>query len=244
MLRTLLALLFVIVFLILSIPIWLFLSILGLFNKHAKDVIGYKCVAWAFGVVAFLGGAKYQVKGFENIPKDKAVLYIGNHQSFFDVILGYHLCPPITGFLSKKTFERVPLLNIWMKLNYCIFLTRTDPRQDLKLILKAQDYIKNGISMFVFPEGTRSKTGEMAPFHEASVKIATKTGAPIVPVAFTNTREIFETHLPRMKKTKVIVTYLPPVYPDTLEGENKKKVGAYVQSLIQAQLEEDKKLVQ
>jgi 1-acyl-sn-glycerol-3-phosphate acyltransferase len=47
-----------------------------------------------------------------------------------------------------------------------------------------------------------------------------------------------------MKKTKVIVTYLPPVYPDTLEGENKKKVGAYVQSLIQAQLDEDKKLVQ
>jgi 1-acyl-sn-glycerol-3-phosphate acyltransferase len=97
--------------------------------------------------------------------------------------------------------------------------------------------------MFVFPEGTRSKTGEMAPFHEASMKIATKTGAPIIPVAFTNTREIFETHLPRMKKTKVIVTYMPPVYPYQLEGENKKKVGAYIQSLIQKQLDEDAKLI-
>lgn len=243
MIRTLLALLFVIIFLICSIPVWGFLFILGLFNKHARDEIGYKCVAWAFGVVAFLGGAKYEVHGLENIPKDKAVLYIGNHQSFFDVILGYHLCPPVTGFLSKKTFEKVPLLNVWMKLNYCIFLTRTDPRQDLKLILKAQDYIKNGISMFVFPEGTRSKNGEMAPFHEASLKIATKTNAPIVPVAFTNTREVFEAHLPRMKKTKVIVTYMPPVYPDTLEGEDKKHPGTYVQGLIKEQLEKDKKLV-
>lgn len=243
MLRTLAVLIFVIVFLIISIPIWGILSIIGLFNKQAKDIIGYKCVAWAFGVVAFLGGARYEVKGLENIPKDQAVLFVGNHQSFFDVILGYHLCPPITGFLSKKTFEKVPLLSVWMKLNYCIFLTRTDPRQDLKLILKAQEHIKNGISMFVFPEGTRSKTGEMAPFHEASVKIATKTKAPIVPVAFTNTREVFETHLPFMKKTKVIITYMPPVYADKLEGEDKKKVGAYLQGLIQKQLDEDAKLI-
>ncbi|SDB51420.1 1-acyl-sn-glycerol-3-phosphate acyltransferase [Pseudobutyrivibrio sp. YE44] len=243
MIRTLLALIFVVIFLIVSIPIWGLLFILGLFNKKAKDRIGYKCVAWAFGVVAFLGGARYQVKGLENIPKDTPVLYIGNHQSFFDVILGYHLCPPVTGFLSKQTFEKVPLLNVWMKMNYCLFLTRTNPRQDLKLIIQAQEFIKQGVSMFVFPEGTRSKTGEMAPFHEASLKIATKTGCPIIPVAFTNTREVFETHLPRMKKTKVIITFCPPVDPNALEGEDKKHPGVYVQKNIQAQLDEDAKLL-
>ena len=68
MLRTIISVLFVVIFLIVSIPIWLILLILGLFNKHAKDVWAYNIVAWAFGVVAFLSGVKYEVHGFENIP--------------------------------------------------------------------------------------------------------------------------------------------------------------------------------
>ena len=243
MIRSILTFTFVLVFLIVSIPIWLILLIIGLFYKNLKDKLAYNIVAWALGVVAFLAGAKYEVHGYENIPKDKAVLFIGNHQSFFDVVIAYHLCPAVTGFLSKKTFEKVPLLNVWMYMNYCLFLTRTDPRQDLKLIIKAQEYIKSGISMFIFPEGTRSKTGELQDFHEASFKIATKTGCPIVPVCFTNTREVFETHLPFLKKTKVIVTFCPPVDPTSLEGENKKRIGLYVRSIIQEQLDADAKLI-
>ena len=239
MLRTILVITFVVIFLIVSIPVWLILLIIGLFNKHLKDILAYKTVAWAFGVIAFISGVKYEVHGLENIPKDRSVLFIGNHQSFFDVILGYHLCPAVTGFMSKKTFEKVPLLNVWMKMNYCLFLTRTDPRQDLKLILKAQDFIKAGINIFIFPEGTRSKTGEMADFHEASFKIATKTGCPIIPVSFTNTREVLETHAPRIKSTHVVITFGSPIDPSSLEQDNKKHIGAYVKSLIQAQLDED-----
>jgi 1-acyl-sn-glycerol-3-phosphate acyltransferase len=104
MLRSILTVTFVTLFLIASIPIWPILLLIGLFNKPLKDRWAYNCVVWAFGVVAFLAGAKYEVHGLENIPKDKAVLYIGNHQSFFDVILAYHLCPPVTGFMSKMTF--------------------------------------------------------------------------------------------------------------------------------------------
>ena len=135
MIRTIITILFVVIFLICSIPIWPILLLIGLFNKKTKEKWAYKIVAWAFGIVAFLAGAKYEVRGLENIPKDKSVLFIGNHQSFFDVVLAYHICPAVTGFMSKKTFEKVPLLNIWMHMNYCLFLTRTDPRQDLKLIM-------------------------------------------------------------------------------------------------------------
>ncbi|CBK73347.1 1-acyl-sn-glycerol-3-phosphate acyltransferase [Butyrivibrio fibrisolvens 16/4] len=243
MVRTIFTVLFITIFLIISIPIWAILFILGLFNKRAKDVIDYKIVAWAFGVVAFIAGAKYEVHGLENIPKDKAVLFVGNHQSYFDVVIGYHLCPAVTGFLAKDDIRKVPLLSTWMVMNYCLFLTRTDPRQDLKLILKAQEHIKAGINMFVFPEGTRSKTGEMAEFHEASLKVATKTNSLIVPVCFTNTRQVLEAHMPKCKRAKVIVTFLPPIDPNALEGENKKRPGAYIQGIMAKQLEADKKLL-
>lgn len=243
MLRLIIVLLFVVIFLILSIPVWGILAIVGLFSKEKKDKIGYSIVAWAFSVVWHLSGVKPIINGYENIPKDKSVLFIGNHASFFDVVLTYSICPAVTGFLSKETFEKVPLLGIWMKMNYCLFLTRKDPRQDLKLILKAQDFIKSGINMFVFPEGTRSTDGTMAEFHEASFKIATKTGAPIIPVCITNTREIFEAHLPFIRSKKVVITFLPPVDYASLEGDDKKYVGAYVKKLMIPQLEADKKLI-
>ncbi len=241
MIRTIIVLLFVIIFLIISIPIWLVLAIIGLFNKPLKDKISFRIVAGAFHIVWWLSGVKPTVKGLEKVPTDKPVLYVANHLSFFDVILTYSLCPGVTGFLSKKTFEKVPLLNVWMHMNYCIFLTRTDPRTDLKLILKAIDYIKAGVSMFVFPEGTRSKDGTMADFHEATMKLATKTGCPVVPVAITGTRAILEDHLPAIKAGKVSITYCDPIDPAALTGDDKKYLGAYVKGIIEKQLEADKK---
>lgn len=239
MLRLIIVLLFVIVFLILSIPVWGVLWIVGRFSKEKRDKASYAIVKWAFSVVWHLSGVKLTLQGFENIPMNRSVLFIGNHQSIFDVVLTYSLSPHVTGFLSKETIKKVPLLSTWMKLNYCIFLTRTDPRADLKLILQAQEHIKNGISMFVFPEGTRSKNGKLNEFHEASFRLATKTGAPIVPVAITNTRDIFESHIPFIKGQHVVVTYMPPVDYASLEGDDKKYVGAYVKGLIEEQLRKD-----
>ncbi|MCR4695182.1 MAG: 1-acyl-sn-glycerol-3-phosphate acyltransferase [Pseudobutyrivibrio sp.] len=243
MLRTIITVLFVFIFLILSIPVWGLLLIVGLFDKHTKDVVSYKIVAWAFGIVAFLAGVKYEVYGYDKIPADKSVLFIGNHHSYFDVVLGYHICPAVTGFLAKQEIGKIPLLRTWMKMNYCLFLTRTDPRTDLKLMLKAQDYIKEGISMFVFPEGTRSKDGQMGEFHDASFRMSLKTGAPIIPVVFTNTRSIFEAQAPRIKKSHVIVTFMDPIYPENLEAEDKKHIGQYVKSLMQDQADIDAKKV-
>ncbi len=240
MLRTIIVLAFVIVFLLVSIPIWGILFIVGLFDKKAKDRIGFKIVSWAFSVVWHLSGVKPEISGLNKVPTDQPVLYVGNHQSFFDVILAYSLCPTVTGFMSKKTFEKVPLLNVWMHMLYCVFLTRTDPRADLKLVLKAIDYIKGGVSMFVFPEGTRSKTGQLAEFHEASMKLATKSGCLIIPVAITGTRDILEAHMPFIKSRKVVITYMDPVDPATLTGDDKKYMGAYIRGLIEKQLEIDK----
>lgn len=243
MLRTIIVLLFVVIFLILSIIAWLILDIVGLFSKKTKDRIGYKIVSTAFSIVWHLSGTKPIIQGMENIPSDTSVLFVGNHQSIFDVVVAYSICPPVTGFLSKKEFEKVPLLSVWMHKLYCLFLTRTDPRQDLKLITYAQELVKEGINIFVFPEGTRTKTGEMAEFHEAALRISTKTGHPIVPVAITNTRSIFEDHFPFIRKQKIVITFLPPVYPTSLEGDDKKYIGAYTRKLIQAQLDNDKYLI-
>ena len=104
----------------------------------------------------------------------------------------------------------------------CIFLDRKDPRNGLKAVLSAADMIKSGISVFLFPEGTRSKTGKMGEFKDGGFKIATKSKAPVVPVGITGTNDILENHFPFIKSGKVIVSFGKPIYTTDMDRAEQK----------------------
>lgn len=236
MIRLIFVALFLVIFLILSIPVFLIEWLIGKVNPHARDISSLRIVQGAFYVIAFLSGCHVTVKGMENVPKDEAVLYIGNHRSYFDVVLTYARCPGLTSYMAKKEVARVPLLSTWMRFLHCLFLDRKDIKQGLKTILAAIDLIKKGISVCIFPEGTRS-TGpdqtELLPFHEGSFKVATKTDCLIVPMAITNTSRIFEDHIPFVRSTDVVIEYGKPFRPSELTKEQKKGIGGYTRGIIQ-----------
>ena len=189
-------------FLLLSYLVFPFLCLLEKFNKKAKDNISLRIVQWGFRVILSIAGTKITVKGKENVP-DEAALFVGNHRSYFDILILYTQCERLTGFVAKDSIEKVPSLRVWMRYLYCLFLNRDDVKQGMKTILKAIEYVKQGVSICIFPEGTRNNGEElsMLPFKEGSFKIATKTGCPIVPVSINNSAEIFENHVPRLKKS-------------------------------------------
>lgn len=242
MIRLIFVALFLVIFLILSIPVFLIEWLIGKVNPHARDISSLRIVQGAFYVIAFLSGCHVTVKGMENIPKDEAVLYIGNHRSYFDVVLTYARCPGLTSYMAKKEVARVPLLSTWMRFLHCLFLDRKDIKQGLKTILAAIDLIKNGISVCIFPEGTRS-TGpeqtELLPFHEGSFKVATKTDCLIVPMAITNTSRIFEDHIPFIRSTDVVIEYGKPFRPSELTKEQKKGIGGYTRGIIQEMVQKN-----
>lgn len=240
MIRIIFALLFVILFLIIGIPVLGIEWIIGKFNRQAADISQLRIVQWAFRVVLFICGTKVTVIGEENVPQDEPVLYIGNHKSYFDIVITYARCPRLTGYVAKESMKKVPLLSLWMKRLYCLFLNRDDVKEALKTILAGIENIKNGISMCIFPEGTRNTTEElMLPFKEGSFKMAEKTGCAIVPMAITNSADILEDHFPRVKATHVILEYGKPIYPNKLDKETKKKLGAYCQNIIREMLEKN-----
>lgn len=244
MIRTIFALLFVILFLILGIPVLGVEWIIGKFNKQAADMSQLRIVQWAFKVILFICGTKLTIIGEENVPTNEPVLYIGNHRSFFDIVITYARCPRLTGYISKKSVEKVPLLNLWMKRLHCLFIDRENIKEGLKTILSGIDNVNNGISMCIYPEGTRNKTeGELLPFKEGSFKIAEKTGCAIVPMAISNSAEIFENHFPYIKKTHVVLEYGTPIYPNDLDKETKKKLGAHCQALLHEMLKKNQTLV-
>ena len=213
-------------------------------QPQCKRLQFLRIVQWGFKAILKVTGVHTTVIGFENIP-DEPVLFIGNHRSFFDILLTYSRCPRLTGYVAKKEMEKIPLLSTWMRFVYCLFLDRKNPKEGLKTILQAIDYVKQGISICIFPEGTRNKGEElsMLSFKEGAFKIATKTGCAIVPISMNNTAAIFENQLPRIKKVNVIVEYGKPIYPKDLAPEDKKHIGAYVQNIIQETINKNAELI-
>lgn len=237
--RTIFAVLFVFLFLVLGLPVQGIMWIIGHFNKPWADIAQLRIVQWAFRCVYTISGVKLSIAGTENIPKDEAVLYIGNHRSFFDIVITYTLCPGLTGYISKKSVKKVPILGLWMKRLHCLFLDREDIREGLKVVLAAIDEVKAGVSICVFPEGTRNKDLDpksLLPFKEGTFKIASKTGCKIIPIAIIGTDNVLENHFPWIKKTNVTIQYGAPIDPKALSKDDQKRLGAYCQNVIQEML--------
>jgi 1-acyl-sn-glycerol-3-phosphate acyltransferase len=152
--------------------------------------------------------------------------------------------PRPTGYIAKKEMLRYPLLRNWMRYLHCLFLDRNDLKQGLKTILEGIDKVKSGISICIFPEGTRNKVKDtFLPFRDGSFKIAEKTGCAIVPMTLNNTGEIFEDHLPYIRKTHVVLEYGKPIYMSEMTREEKKNIGKTVQGIIKETYFKNQELV-
>ena len=246
MIRFILVCIVVIAYLVLTIPVLLVEWIIGKFSPMTKDISSLRMVQAIFKFILWITGAKVTVIGEENVPKDQAVLYIGNHRSYFDIIITYARCPRLTGYIAKKDMEKVPLLRTWMRRLHCLFIDRENVKEALKTILAGIDNVKNGISMCIFPEGTRNEASDdtlLLPFKEGSLKMAEKTGYPIIPMSINNTRNIFEAHRPFIRSAHVVLEYGEPIYPKDLPKEQKKFLGAHCQEIIQNTISKNQSLV-
>lgn len=236
--------LFLILFLILSIPVMIIEWIIGKFNQDIKSRSSLAIVNWAFRIILVLAGVKTTFIGEENVPKDNPVLYVGNHRSYFDIVITYPRVPRPTGYIAKKEMEKVPLLNVWMRNLHCLFLDRKDVKAGMKTILEAIDLVKNGKSICIFPEGTRNKEPDtLLPFHEGSFKIAAKAGCPIIPMTINNSSAVFEDQFPKIRKAHVVVEYGKPIYINELPKEQRKQLAPYVQNIITETYMKNKELV-
>ena len=204
-----------------------------------KQSSSQKIVVGAFHIILFLCGTRKKVIGLERIPKDQSVVYVANHRSYFDILLAYTTIPQLVGFISKKEVSRIPLLTQWMNNLKCLFLNREDAREGLKTILAGIEQIKGGTSMFIAPEGTRNQEKELLPFKPGSLKMAEKSGCPIVPVAISHADEIFEQHIPFIRRTHITIEYGEPIFVTSLDSAGKKMLLNTVKDQVQLMLEKN-----
>ena len=233
----------VIGFLIFSTGLLYKLKKTGKSDQEKMERESLRIVQKVFRFILKMSGVTVTVKGMENVPEGQPVLYVGNHRSYFDILVGYTTVPSLLGFVAKKEMKRYPLLSDWMTNVNCLFLDRKNLKEGLKTILEGIEKVKRGVSIWIFPEGTRNRGEdplELLPFKEGSLKIAEKSGCPVIPVAITGTAEIFEQHLPFVKPSHVCIRYGEPIYIKELPAEKRKFPGAYTRDVIEGMLKEMK----
>lgn len=166
------------------------------------DTVHKTSVHWARSLVK-LTGSTIEVIGQENVPQTGSVVFVANHQSNFDIplILGYVNRPK--GFIAKAETLKLPIIGGWMTYMKCVFMDRSNPRAAVKAIKKGIEIVKNGHSIVIFPEGTRSLDGSLDEFKPGSFKLAMKSGAPIIPVTIKGSIDIMKKGSNKIKPAHV-----------------------------------------
>jgi 1-acyl-sn-glycerol-3-phosphate acyltransferase len=186
-----------------------------------------------------IAGLNLTVVGKENIPNEPC-LFVGNHQSNFDIPVILSNMNRTTGAVAKKEMLKIPIMSYWMKQIHCVFMDRENPREALKAIAEGVENLKNGSSMLIFPEGTRSKSNNMGEFKKGSMRLAIKAGVPIVPVTLYDTYKAMEGNNGKIKKANAKLIIDKPIYLDVMSKEEKANISEVVQNIIQCNLNKEK----
>jgi 1-acyl-sn-glycerol-3-phosphate acyltransferase len=183
-----------------------------------------------------ISDTKAAVKGLENIPEGPCV-FVSNHQAIFDVFLMFSYIDKRFGFIAKKEIEGYPFIGFWIKAIHSVFMDRSSLKEGMKSINEGVERIRQGYSLVIFPEGTRSLKSEMAPFHKGSMKLAVKAGAPIVPLTLDGTYRVLETGN-QVRGHVLKLTVHKPVIVSELPEQERKNLSDLVYGIIEGGLEE------
>ena len=219
------------IFLAAGIPAFV-LSLLGL--KKPMSWIVYRVgQGWARGLIA-LTGCIMEVEGREHIPAKGGVCFVSNHVGMFDIILALAYIGRPFGFIAKRELLLAPFINIWIYILGGLFIDRKNIRKAIKTMNRGIQKIQRGGGMLIFPEVTRSKGRGLLPFRSGSIKLATQSRAPIVPIAISGSYEVYEKEY-RVKPTTVRMIFCPPIATASPEGR-RSDLAEQVRDAIEAAL--------
>lgn len=178
-----------------------------------------------------MAGVDFVVQGQEKIPLGEPIIYTPNHAGAFDIPAIVLTAPDSPIFMAKKELGQIPFLKDWMDAVDCVFVDRSNKTSAHSSLQQAIDAVADGRSLVIFPEGTRSKTGELGEFRGGAMKIAMETGAKVVPVLIEGTRARLE-ETGNVTAGTVHVTYLDPIETKCLTKEDFFSMPAQIRALL------------
>lgn len=204
-------------------------------DTAAHDALTRRTVGrWARRLIAAAGG-RVTVEGLEHLPAGPVVC-VGNHQGYFDIPLTLGYLGEAKPLVAKKEIQKIPLIRAWMAELHCVFLDRENPRAAVASLDEAAALVAAGYSMVVFPEGTRSRGGEMGEFKGGAFKIAQKARVPVVPFVIEGTADLMEKHHYFIHGGRIRLRVLPAIDTSAYERADWRALPALCEAQVRAQL--------
>ena len=168
----------------------------------------------------FFAGLKIQVQGTENILCDRPAIYVSNHQSNFDIPIIYAGLPIQFRWMAKQELFRVPFFGLAMKRSGIVAIDRSNRRTTMHSIITAAQRIKEGTSVIIFPEGTRTPDGKLQGFKKGALLIAAKAQVPVVPIAIHGSYQIQPKGRWKVNGGPLKLEVLPPISTEGLKSSD------------------------
>jgi 1-acyl-sn-glycerol-3-phosphate acyltransferase len=179
----------------------------------------------------------FTVSGTPPDDPRRPYVVVSNHESFVDILLISHL-PFEMKWMSKSEFFSYPLVGWMMRLSRDIRLERGDKKAGAQALKECRDRLAQDVSVMIFPEGTRSATGELQEFRDGAFRIAIQTGAPILPLAVVGARDALIKHDWRFGRSNAEVRILDPIPVDGLDKHDIPALRDHTRDAIAAALDE------
>lgn len=212
-------------------------------RKSGDEVKEREMIANATGIwvdeVIDIFNITVNVEGRENIPMDKACVFICNHEGYGDIFVLFRaLAGKQLGYVAKEGLRKVPYFGKWIELVRGVFIARGDARAALKSIGEGVNLLKRGYSLAIFPEGTRSRGPVMNEFKAGSFKLATKAKVPVVPIALNGTYHLYEEENTIKKTATVDIVIHPPIDTASLDRHETAVLPETVENIIRSTFDE------
>ncbi len=186
----------------------------------------------------FICGVKLEYTGGENLSKSPGKVYVSNHESHFDPPALALACPHPLYFIAKKELKYVPFIGWYIWLSGMIFIDRKNKTKAQESIQIAADKVKNGKNVISFPEGTRSKTGELMTFRRGAFKIAKLNNLEIVPVAIKGSRNVLPSGGMFITPGIIKVSIGNVITPKEYEGFSVEELANYSKERVKSLLKD------
>ena len=237
MIRTIAVMLYVLPALVFVLPL---LILWTLITGDANFM--YWVFIGALRVTMRIAGIHIRVEGTEHIPPGVCV-FASNHASNIDPVALVPNIPRRVALLAKKEVFSVPILSKALHLARLVPVDRADREAAAESVDIAVEYLKEGLSFLVYPEGTRSPDGHLLPFKKGTFVMAIRAGVPVVPVSLAGTQRLMRKGDWTLHPGEVIVRYGPPVDASEFSPDQRDLLRQRVQDLVTAGLPEDQKPV-
>ncbi|MGY6588248.1 MAG: lysophospholipid acyltransferase family protein [Wenzhouxiangella sp.] len=195
----------------------------------------YVAVNWA-RVLTRCAPVRVDIDGMENIVPGQSYVVVANHQSQFDIPVIYGHCGLDLRWVMKAELRKIPFVAAGCRAIGHIFVNRADPDQARAAINQAVSRLPRGTGILFFPEGTRSRSGQLLPFKKGAFRVAIDQKMPVLPISVIGTREVMPADSIRIRPGTVRLTIHPPIATDSLSVNQLSELSRRTQAVIAGSL--------